>query len=121
MKKSTEFFIIFQTNSESESPSETESEVDEGAPKGPKGAVAKYLVRKAKTPEQVKVILGNEKKAEKHRKAKRAAKRKKDSEAAQRKKKETTAARKAKKDEKEIKVRKSYRTTYAVYRVGTTI
>ena len=62
------------------------------------------MVKKAKTPEQVKLILANEKKGEKQRKARKAAKRMEDSKAAQRKKKETAAARKAKKDEKEIKV-----------------
>ena len=97
---------LSQTGTESESDNKTDSDDDQASSKGPKGAVAKYLVRKAKTPEQVKIILANDKKAEKHRKDRKAAKRKEDSKAAERKKKETAAAKKAKKDEKEIKVRK---------------
>ena len=103
-------YLLSQAESDSSSASESESEDDEG-PKEPKGAVAKYLVSKAKTPEEVKIILTNEKKAEKQRKDRKAAKRKEDSKAAQRKNKETAAAKKAsaaakkaKQDEKEIKV-----------------
>ena len=65
------------TESESSSSSDASDEntsEDESAPTGPKGAVAKFLVRKAKTPEEVKMILANEKKAEKHLKSRKSAK-----------------------------------------------